>query len=423
MRSVRAWAVVMAAVLAGCAKIVPPPAGRPAPPRPVASRPAPTSVRPPVIAPRPVTPAPAAPGTPTATARSTGITAGPEIATLALSPDAAARALAAFRFSCPALLRRTDLSGLTRPADWQGACSAAAAAGDPVRFFETQFEAVRVGDGQAFATGYYEPEIAGSRVRAPGYDTPVYARPRDIVEVDLGQFAADLKGRKLRGRIEGQAFVPYFDRGQIYDGALAGRGLEIAWAADQVELFFLEVQGSGRLRLPDGTVMRIGFDGQNGRDYTGIGALMRQRGLLGPGQATMQGIMAWVREHPAEGQAILRENKSYVFFRELTGPGPLGALNVPVVGGVSVAADPRFIPLGAPVLLSMDRAEASGLWVAQDTGGAIKGANRVDTFWGAGDRARVTAGGMSTKGSALLFLPVGTLARLQAEANGGPQPQ
>ncbi len=206
--------------------------------------------------------------------------------------------------------------------------------------------------------------------------------------------------------------MPYFDRGEIDRGALEGHAPVIAWAADPIEVFFLQIQGSGRLRAPDGSVMRIGFAGQNGRDYTGIGALMRDRGLLAPGQASMQGIMAYLHAHPDEGRAIMDENKSFVFFRELTGNGPLGAMGQPVTGGVSAATDPAFVPLGAPVFLSMDRAEATGLWVTQDTGGAIKGPNRFDTFWGAGEDARAIAGGMASHGTAFVLVPVGTLARL-----------
>jgi membrane-bound lytic murein transglycosylase A len=167
-------------------------------------------------------------------------------------------------------------------------------------------------------------------------------------------------------------------------------------------------------------VMRIGYAGQNGRDYVGIGALMRDRGLVGPGQLSMQGIMAWLRSNPEQGRAIMRENKSFVFFREITGPGPIGALGVPVTANVSVAADPAFVPLGAPIWLDLDRAEADGLWVAHDTGGAIKGANRVDTFWGAGDEARRIAGGMSGRGTAFILVPRGTLARLADVARTQP---
>jgi len=341
-------------------------------------------------------------------------------------PDQAAQALAAFKLSCPSLLRRTDDSGLTRPADWTSPCRDAQSATDAVAFFQTAFEPVRIGTGTSFATGYYEPEIAGSRVAAPGYPAAIYRKPPDLVEQLSVQCPPEFtataaaatvppcKRVTVRGRMIDGTFQPYFDRSAIESGALTGRGLEIAYAADPVELFFLQVQGSGRLRLPDGGVMRIGYDGQNGHEYTGIGKLMKDRGLLAPGQATMQGIMAYLRANPDEGRAIMRENKSWVFFRELTGPGPLGAMNVPVTPRATVAADVMFVPLGAPVFLSMDRPEASGLWIAQDTGGAIKGANRFDTFWGAGDDARTIAGGMSARGSAVLLLPKGTLARLAA---------
>ncbi|MEG3178377.1 murein transglycosylase A [Sphingomonas sp. RB3P16] len=385
-------------------------------PGPVPNRPVPA--RRPVAA-TPITPQAAAtvPGAPTA--RSAGLVAGPPLYTLPIDDAQAARALVAFRATCPSLQRRTDASGLTQGADWQPACTAAATTppGGARAFFAQYFEAVQVGDGKAFATGYYEPEIRGSRDRQRGYDVPIYARPSDLIDVDLGLFSDTLKGKKIRGRVSGKSFIPYDDRTAIEDGALAGRAPIIAWAADPVELFFLQVQGSGRLRLPDGSVMRIGYDSQNGRDYTGIGALMKKRGLLAPGQSSMQGIVGWLHDHPDEGRAIMRENKSYVFFREQTGPA-LGALGIGVTGGVSAAADPHFVPLGAPVLLSMDRADASRLWIAQDTGGAIKGANRIDTFWGAGADAEATAGGMAARGTAFLLLPVGTLQRLGAAAGG-----
>jgi membrane-bound lytic murein transglycosylase A len=338
-----------------------------------------------------------------------GVTAGPRVE--GLDEAVAQRARAAFLASCPVLLRREDASGLTRPEDWQPACAAAAAPGPAAKFFQDRFEAVRIGEGKAFVTGYYEPEIEGSRVPIPGYEVPVYAKPDDLVDADPAAVAA---GAPRRGRLENGVVVPYYDRAEIEDGALAGRGLEIAWAKDPVALFFLEIQGSGRLRLPDGGVMRIGYAGQNGRDYVGIGRLMRERGLVEPGHTTMQDLVAWLHDHPDEGRALMRENKSYVFFRELTGAGPLGALGVAVTPRGTVAADPKFVPLGAPVLLDLDRTEASGLWVAQDTGGAIRGRNRFDTFWGAGEEAARIAGGMQGSGTALILVPKGTLARLRA---------
>ena len=361
------------------------------------------------------------PGSDTGRAAGNAVRAGPAIAALPLSSGKAQDALKAFALSCPSLVKREDGSGLTRAGDWKPACDMAKSwpAGEAQRFFADYFEAIQIGDGAAFATGYFEPQIRGSRQRRAGYGVPVYARPADLVEVDLGLFSDDLKGKKIRGRVEDGKLVQYPDRMEIENGALAGRGLEMAWAADPVEFFFLQIQGSGRLLLPDGSVMRIGYDGQNGRDYTGIGKLMRDRGLLGPDQASMQGIMAYLRANPAEGKAIMNENKSFIFFRELTGAGPNGAMGYAVAPRTTVAADPKFIPLGAPVFLSMDRAEPNGIWVAQDTGGAIKGANRFDTFWGAGEEARAIAGGMSVKGQALIFVPKGTYARLSSASAAG----
>ena len=356
-----------------------------------------------------------------------GVIAGPPIASLPIDETQAQSALSAFVTSCPSLMRRTDTSGLTRGTDWQPACAAATSVprGGARTFFTQWFEAVQVGDGKAFATGYYEPEIAGSLERRDGY-APIYGRPNDLIDVDLGAFSTSLKGKKIRGRVDRSNLVPYYDRTAIEQGAISGRAPILAWARDPVELFFLQIQGSGRLRLPDGEILRIGYATQNGRDYTGIGALMKSRGLLGPGQTSMQGIVAWLHAHPAEGQAIMRENKSFVFFRELEG-APLGALGLPVTGQVSAAADVKFVPLGAPVFLSLDRQDASGLWVAQDTGGAIKGSNRFDTFWGAGAAAESTAGGMAGRGTAFLLLPIGTVQRLNGQANGaqygGPTPQ
>ena len=346
---------------------------------------------------------------------------GPALESLALTPRDASDALSAFRGSCRWLTTKDDRSGLTRPTDWQPACTAAAnwSDGDALRFFATQFETVRIGDGKAFATGYFEPEILGSRTRIPGYDTPVYAVPADLVRAwPADTLASERTGNPPLGRYdETGAFVPYFDRAAIDAGALAGRGLEIAWVADPIEFFFLQIQGSGLLRLPDGSRMRIGYAGQNGRGYTAIGALMRERGLFGdgPGQyaSSMQGIVAYLRDHPVEGQALMHENPSYIFFRELTTDGPLGSLGVPVRGESSAAVDPRYVPYGAPVVLQTDRAEANGLWIAQDTGGAIKGSNRFDTFWGNGEEARRIAGGMSGRGQAIVLLPRGTTARLQ----------
>ncbi|WP_164158236.1 murein transglycosylase A, partial [Sandarakinorhabdus rubra] len=324
-------------------------------------------------------------------------------------------ALAAFRRSCPALLARDDLSGLTRREDWQAACAAAAAATDAAAFFRSQFATVTIAGGSGFATGYYEPEISASLTRQPGYEVPIWRRPPDLIDVPLGDFAASLKGRTVRGRVEGRRLVPYPTRADI-DAALAGKGLELAFAADAFEAFFLEIQGSGRLRLPDGRVIRIGYDGQNGRDYVAIGRLLVERGALERGKAGMAEIIAWLRGHPAEAPAILNANPSKIFFRVLEGDGPIGALGVAVAPRVSIAADPAFVPLGAPVLVetSLTRSGQSftALMVAQDTGGAIKGANRIDLFLGPGAEAAADAGAQSAPARITLLLPVAAAARL-----------
>lgn len=398
-------ALALLTLLAACGRLIPP--GE-LPPRPPVTRPTP-----------PVTPT-----SPVGNALLAGLSRGPTVSGLGIGDSAASAAIRSFRESCPRLVRRSDNSGLTLGADWKPACDAASGwSGRSAGFFAEYFETARVAAGDAYVTGYYEPEISASRQRQAGYEVPIYGMPSDLVRARPGDATANVDGTMPLGRYDASGkFGPYYDRGQIEDGALRGRGLEIAWAADPVELFFLQVQGSGRLRLTDGSVMRVGYAGQNGQAYTGIGGVMRDRGLIGdgPGQysGSMQGIMRYVRNNPRDGRALMRQNRSWVFFRQVTGAdpgGPSGALGVTVRPRVSLAADPAFAPLGAPVWLSVDRKDVSGLWIVQDTGGAIKGANRFDSFWGAGNDARMTAGGMATRGSALLLLPKGTLRRLGAQ--------
>ena len=329
-----------------------------------------------------------------------------------LSQDEAARALAAFRTSCPAVTTRSDTSGLTEGRDWQPLCTQAASLdpGFATGFFYYNFDWVKVGDGRAFATGYYEPEVGGSRTPQLGY-VPIYRLPPDLVRCTKPD------GTAGRGRIdETGTCVLYYTRAEIEDGALSGKGLELAWAKDPIDLFFAEIQGSALVRFDDGSTMQIGYAGQNGRDYVAIGRLLRDRGLLSPGGANMQAIKDWIRANPEQGRELMRENLSYVFFKPLPGSGPIGALNVPVATRTTVAADPNYVPLGAPVYLQKaDRAEINGLWIAQDTGGAIKGPNRFDTFWGAGAEAVAIAGGMSASGEALILLPKAVAAHALAQ--------
>ena len=390
----RALALASFAFLAACAT------------RPVQAPPTPL----PPVTPTPTpTPPPLPVPPPPANALAAGVTVVPPPALI--DEASAARALNAFITSCPALRTKPDKSLLSYPADWAPVCDAARAVqpGGAGAFFRDRFDWVRIGAGQAFATGYYIPEAAGSRTPGPGFAVPVYRTPPDLIRCTKPD------GTGGRGRIdETGTCVLYYTRAEIDDGALNGKGLEIAYAADPIELFFIEIQGSGELRLPDGGVMRIGYDNQNGRDYVAIGRLLRERGILPPGGTNMQAIKDWMRANPDQGRALMRENLSYIFFKELPGP-PLGSMGYPITPRATVAADPNFIPMGGPVFLAMDRPEANGLWVAQDVGGAIKGANRVDTFWGGGPDATQIAGGMSAKGQALILLPKGVAARAIAQ--------
>jgi membrane-bound lytic murein transglycosylase A len=322
--------------------------------------------------------------------------------------DRQAEALPPFLRSC---------SRLEKQADWAEACAAARAvpAGDDAAartFFETALTPVAVtnhGEAEGLFTGYYEPELTGCRARGDGCSVPVYRRPPELVSVELGRFRESLKGERIAGKVENGALVPYASRKDIVAGALANRGLELAWAADPVELFFLQIQGSGRLRLADGSIIRLGFDGQNGHPYVPIGRVLLDRGAL-ERPVTMQSIKAWLRGAPEAAPGVLSENPSYIFFRELAGEGPIGSQGVALTPGRSLAVDRNFLPLGAPVWLQAD--DLRRLMVAQDTGGAIRGPVRGDVFWGPGREAEEKAGAMQARGKIWLLVPPAVAARL-----------
>lgn len=322
--------------------------------------------------------------------------------------DRHGEALGAFVVSC---------TKLEKDPDWSAACAAARAMppdDDTAarRFFETALTPVAVtnnGEEKGLFTGYYEPELAGCRAPSPSCAVPIYRRPPELVTVDLGLFRPHLQGERIAGKVERGVLVPFPSRAEIERGSLAGRGLELAWAADPIELFFLQIQGSGRLKLPDGSLLRLGFDGQNGHPYVPIGRLLLERGEL-ERPVTMQSIKAWLRRAPESAPRFLAENPSYVFFRELSGEGPIGSLGVPLTPGRSLAVDRKFLPLGAPIWLAAG--DIRRLVVAQDTGGAIKGPVRGDLFWGAGAEAEQRAGAMQEKGRMWLLVPPGVAARL-----------
>ncbi len=348
-----------------------------------------------------------------------------------------ADALSAFLANCRALAAMPAEQALggqaeaaTRagtPAVWLPVCDAAKAVppGDDAAaraFFETRFEAEAVTDSGAGApadhaeglfTGYFDPEVPGSRSPGGKFRTALLGRPADLVQVDLGDFSDDLKGRAIAGRTQDGRLVPYYDRAQIEAGVLSRRHLELLWLADPVDAYFLQVQGSGRVDLPDGKVVRVTYAGQNGRRSVLIGKVLADRGAIPREQVSLQSIRAWFVAHPDQVADVLNQNPSYVFFREINDlrpdQGPPGALGVPLTPGRSIAVDRAFLPLGAPVFVAttdpVTNAPYRRLTIAQDVGGAIRGPVRADIFFGWGHGAEDRAGRMRQPGTEYLLLP------------------
>ncbi len=327
----------------------------------------------------------------------------------------------------------------TRRAEWAAFCSSArqADAGDPRQLralLAAQLQAWRIvaitredlgADTKAEPrelsvsdrgriTGYYEPQLSGSRTRGAPYLHPLYRVPDDLLTVELGSLYPELAGRRVRGRLDGRRVLPYWSRAQIENGARLS-GAELLWTDDALEAFFLQVQGSGRVQLTDGSIVRVGYADTNGHPYHSIGRILVERGELTVEQASLQGMRAWARAHPDRLPELLNQNPSYVFFRELPlgdpQAGPVGAMNLALTPGYSLAVDPQFVPLGSPVVISTAH-PASGaplarLMLAQDIGGAIRGPLRFDFFWGFGKEAGELAGRQRNDVQAWLLLPRG----------------
>jgi membrane-bound lytic murein transglycosylase A len=317
----------------------------------------------------------------------------------------------AFMASCSVLSKRPD---------WKEACNIARTVntGDDraIRlFFESFFVPNQVltpeGSDEGLVTGYYEPLLHGARKRGGPYQTPLYRLPDDLITVDLASVYPELKGMRLRGRLVGKKLVPYSSRADI-ERDVAGK--ELLWVDDPVEAFFLQVQGSGRVQLSDTQeTVRVAYADQNGYPYKSIGRYLVDKGELTVEQASAQGIKAWIAGHPTRQQELFNANPSYVFFKEERLPdpnvGPKGALGVPLTPQRSVAVDAQLLPLGAPVFLSTTQANSDiplqRLVMAQDTGGAIRGAIRVDFFFGFGTEASENAGRMKQRGKVWVLLP------------------
>ncbi len=318
----------------------------------------------------------------------------------------------------PALLRGCEKL-ITRDAGWEQVCRSARAQATPDdtaarAFFERHFRAYQVdGEGgrDGLVTGYYEPVLSGSRTRSERFRYPLYRRPDNLLTIDLARLFPELKGRPVRGRLEGNRVVPYFSRAEIVDGKNPLAGSELLWLEDPVELFLLQVQGSGRVRLPDGSEVAVGYADQNGHPYRSLGSRLIELGVMTREQVTLTSIREWLAANPQETEALLNSNPSFIFFvqRDASLDGPLGSLGVPLSGGRSIAVDPAFIALGLPVWLDTempDGAPLRRLVFAQDTGGAIKGAVRADLFVGQGAEAGRIAGEMKSRGRMAVLRPV-----------------
>jgi membrane-bound lytic murein transglycosylase A len=293
-------------------------------------------------------------------------------------------------------------------------------------FFETRFiphKASNGGDPTGMFTGYYEPSLRGNREKSGPFQTPLYARPDDLITVELRNFRADMRGRRIAGRLEGNRLVPYPERKNIVAGALADQAKPLVWVDDDVSAFFLQIQGSGRVALAGGGEMRLGYAATNGQPYTAIGRDLIRRGAVTKETVSLQTIRAWLKENPADAPGVMNLNKSFVFFRELTGDGPIGAQSVALTPERSMAVDRKYIPLGVPIWLDATAPaenieqpdwKLQSLLVAQDTGGAIRGPVRGDVFWGFGKRAEEIAGRMKHAGNYFLLLPKSVARRIEA---------
>ena len=312
-------------------------------------------------------------------------------------------------------------SALKTRQPWQNACAAASAL-PPVpnaeiirNYFKQYFTVYRAtnvdGTDTGLITGYYEPVLKGSRVKTSVYRYPLYSQPSDLITVDLGSLYPELASKRVRGRLTGNKLVPYYNRGEIELEQSPLQGQELLWVNDLIDLFFLQIQGSGVIQLDNGERIHVGYADQNGQSYQSIGRLLIERGELTADKASMQGIKNWARNNLDKLRDLLNSNPSYVFFRELPAglPGPLGSLGVPILTERAVAVDARFVPLGAPVFLATTYPNSSKplnrLMMAQDTGGAIKGGVRADFFWGAGQEAGRQAGAMKQRGKIWVLLP------------------
>lgn len=353
--------------------------------------------------------------------------------------DDLSAALASFRNSCQIILARSPSEAMGGEAiygdagDWRASCQKAMSEKSAAKtFFEKNFTPVQIfadGEPVGLFTGYYEPELRGSRIRKGTFQTPLYRRPTDLVLVDLGEFRDALKGERIAGRVESGRLKPYPTRAEIVSKGLGVASTPVVYVDSAWEAFSLQIQGSGRVRLTDGTMIRLNYDGQNGHPYTAIGKSLVERGAIRREDVSMQTIRAWLEKNPKKADEVMNLNGSYVFFKEEPGGDPKqgapGAMKVPLHPERSLAIDLRYHALGAPLWVDATRpADKDGetpeafrhLLIAHDTGGAIRGPVRGDVYWGAGARPEELAGRMANRGRLIILLPRALAAKIPTSA-------
>lgn len=341
----------------------------------------------------------------------------------------------AFKISCKTFLKQKPEKSVGSPyidvkaKDWHSACQALsikepATDKEAREFFETWFTPVLFHENQpvrGLFTGYYMPVLEGNLTKTAKFNTPIYGLPNDRITINLGLFDPSLKHhRKLIGRLQGKKLVPYYTRAQISKGAIAKSAPVLAWISNKVDLQFLEIEGSGVVQLPDGRNLFLGYAGENGAPYTSIARVLIDKGVMTKDNASMQRIRKYFKQHPKEVDKVLNKNKSFVFFNVLKQEAALGSQGVPLTPGYSLAVDLKWVPIGTPIWLNTTRpdnakkeAPFQRLMVAQDTGGAIRGAVRGDVYWGPGKEAAYIAGHMKNPGHYWLLLPKHIVGRLK----------
>ncbi|MGD8325569.1 MAG: MltA domain-containing protein [Sphingomonadales bacterium] len=338
-------------------------------------------------------------------------------------------AFKAYQKSCEALVTRKDTDPMpigpfdAKARDWKQACDAVLNSGAPFKAaIERNYKPIAIkvlGRWAGHFTGYYVPLLKGSLTPSPDYPIPLYRRPTDLIDVDLGLFREALKGQRVSGRLSGRKLIPHADRSEIEAGALEGQGLELVWVSSAIDAFFLHIQGSGYIELDTGERIKVGYDGQNGHPYYAIGRSLIEAEEIAPEEMSLQAIAAWMQDNSDRAEALMLENKSYVFFRILEGNGVLGAQGVELTPMRSMAIDRRLIPYGAPLWIETQLSKGQDFrqfMMAQDTGGAIIGPGRGDIFFGLGPEALALAGPMNAEGRMVILLP---RSALEAKAQNG----